>query len=98
MSSLSHLITERRNPLTSNIDEKSTIDILKCINDEDRIVANAVETQLTQIASVVDCVVECMKNDGRLVYVGCGSSGRLGVIGISHKNISHVQIGTTQFM
>lgn len=85
--SLCHLITEQRNPSTIDIDTKSTIEILKCINDEDQTVAKIVESQLYRIAEAVDIVVGQLKKDGRLIYVGCGSSGRMGVIGKLNNNL-----------
>jgi N-acetylmuramic acid 6-phosphate etherase len=78
--SLAHLTTEQRNPLTNEIDEKSTREILKCINDEDQKVAKIVQSQLDHAADAVDVIVRQMKIGGRLIYVGCGSSGRMGVV------------------
>ncbi len=76
-------ITEQENPRTARIDEASTVDALRLINDEDKLVAAAVEKVLPQIADIVDRVVECLKNGGRLFYIGTGTSGRLGVLDAS---------------
>lgn len=76
-------ITEQENPRTAAIDEASTIDALRLINDEDKLVAVAVEKVLSQIAETVDSVVERLQNGGRLFYVGTGTSGRLGVLDAS---------------
>lgn len=76
-------ITEQENPRTRNIDKVTTLEAVKLINSEDKKVAKAVEKALVQIAQVIDCVVERLKNGGRLFYVGTGTSGRLGVLDAS---------------
>ncbi len=63
-----------------DIDSRSTEDILVLINNEDKKVALAVETQIPYIAKAVELVVETFRNDGRLVYLGAGTSGRLGIL------------------
>ena len=80
MINLENLQTEQVNELTKNIDSLSTLDALKLINEEDKKVAFAVEKELPNIAKAVDVVYQQMKNGGRLIYVGCGTSGRLGVL------------------
>lgn len=75
-----NLLTEQRNPATINIDELSTIEALRIINSEDQTVPRAVETVLKEIATAVDIVVDGFQKGGRLLYVGAGTSGRLGVI------------------
>lgn len=75
--------TERRNPNTMNIDNLSSLDIVKKINAEDKHVPEAVEQALPVIADVVDRIVEAFRNGGRLIYVGAGTSGRLGVLDAS---------------
>lgn len=72
--------TEKRNPNTMNIDKVSTTEILKLINNEDKTVPYAVEKEIDHIAKLVDCVVEQFYKDGRLIYVGAGTSGRIGLI------------------
>ena len=76
-------ITEQENPATFEIDKVSTLDALRLINDQDKLVANAVEEVLPEIVSVVDAVVERLRDGGRLFYVGTGTSGRLGVLDAS---------------
>ena len=77
---ISRLVTEQRNPVSEEIDTMSTIDILKVINKQDKKVAPAVEKEILYIEKAVDIVVEALKNGGRLIYVGAGTSGRLGVL------------------
>ena len=73
------LITEQRNPCTMDIDLRSTDEILTIINDQDKTVAHAVEKELPHVAAAVELVVEALRKGGRLIYVGAGTSGRLGV-------------------
>jgi len=73
-------ITERANPASASLDTKSTREILRIINREDHRVAPAILKTLPQIARAVDLAVETIRNGGRLVYVGAGTSGRLGVL------------------
>ncbi|MGB4585847.1 MAG: N-acetylmuramic acid 6-phosphate etherase [Rectinemataceae bacterium] len=75
--------TEKRNESSMDIDTKSSIDILRIINDEDKTVPFAVEKALGPIASLVDDVVAAFRKGGRLVYIGAGTSGRLGVLDAS---------------
>ncbi len=76
-------VTEQENPNTKDIDEVSTLEALRLINAEDKLVALAVEKILPEIAAAIDQIVERMKNGGRLFYVGTGTSGRLGVLDAS---------------
>jgi N-acetylmuramic acid 6-phosphate etherase len=76
-------ITEQENPNTANIDQVSTFEAVSLINNEDRLVALAVEKVLPDIAIAIDKIVERMKVGGRLFYVGTGTSGRLGVLDAS---------------
>ena len=73
-------ITERTNPVAASLDTKSTREILRIINREDQRVAPAVHKTLAPIARAVDMAVEAIRNGGRLVYLGAGTSGRLGVL------------------
>jgi N-acetylmuramic acid 6-phosphate etherase len=73
-------ITERTNPASTSLDTKSTREILRIISREDHLVAPAVGRTLTQIARAVDLAVQAIRQDGRLVYLGSGTSGRLGVL------------------
>lgn len=77
---LKNLTTEQRNPASMEIDANSVSEILRIMNAEDKKVAVAVEQELTYIAQAVRIVVNSFKNQGRLIYVGAGTSGRLGVL------------------
>ncbi len=83
MVDISKISTEKRNENTKNIDIASTKSMLKMINDEDKKVPLAVEKAIDQIAVVVDHVTEAFVHGGRLVYIGAGTSGRLGVLDAS---------------
>ncbi len=74
------LTTEQRNPHTMHIDTMSTIDMVKTINEEDYKVADAVATQNSQIARAIDVAAVKYRAGGRLIYIGAGTSGRLGVL------------------
>jgi N-acetylmuramic acid 6-phosphate etherase len=76
-------ITEQENLKTSKIDQVSTLEAVTLINNEDSLIALAVEKVLPQVASAVEKIVERMKIGGRLFYVGTGTSGRLGVLDAS---------------
>ena len=78
-------ITERTNPASASLDTKSTREILRIINREDQRVAVAVRKTLPQIARAVDWAAESVRNGGRLVYLGAGTSGRLGVLDASES-------------
>ncbi|BBG60936.1 N-acetylmuramic acid 6-phosphate etherase [Providencia rustigianii] len=80
---LSKMVTESRNTASMDIDQLSTIEMLKVINDEDKKVPVAVEKTLPQIAQLVDKVAEAFLNGGRLIYSGAGTSGRLGILDAS---------------
>lgn len=80
---MTEISTEKSNPNTKNIDISSTLQIVEMINNEDKIVAQAVEKELKNIAKAVDIIVENFKNKGRLLYFGAGTSGRLGVLDAS---------------
>ncbi|EQK43605.1 N-acetylmuramic acid 6-phosphate etherase [[Clostridium] bifermentans ATCC 638] len=80
---LSKLTTESRNQNTLNIDKVSTLEMVKMINEEDKKVANAIEIELPQIAEAIDGIVERMQKGGRLIYIGAGTSGRLGILDAS---------------
>ncbi|WP_215827551.1 N-acetylmuramic acid 6-phosphate etherase [Pelorhabdus rhamnosifermentans] len=77
------LMTEQRNPKTENIDQLRTTEMLQLLSDEDKIVAYAVEREIPNIAMAIDKVVESLRKGGRLVYIGAGTSGRLGVLDAS---------------
>lgn len=77
------VITEYRNENTKDIDIISTIEMVKKINEEDKIVALAVEEELENIASAIDLIAKQFLKDGKLFYFGAGTSGRLGVLDAS---------------
>ena len=79
----SELTTEKINPATAHIDECSTLEMVKLINDEDKKIADAVERVLPEIARAVDVIAESFSRGGRLFYIGAGTSGRLGVLDAS---------------
>jgi N-acetylmuramic acid 6-phosphate etherase len=76
-------ITEQENSNTANIDQVSTLEAVTLINNEDKLIALAVEKVLPDVALAIDKIVERLKNGGRLFYVGTGTSGRLGVLDAS---------------
>ena len=80
MIQLDQLPTEQRNPKTACIDRLSTLEMVRRINDEDKKVAYAVEKELDNIAGAVDAIYAALKDGGRLIYCGCGTSGRLGIL------------------
>lgn len=80
---LDKLTTESRNLNTSNIDKVSTLEMVKIINNEDKKVAEAVEKEIPKIAQAIDYIVERIKKGGRLIYIGAGTSGRLGILDAS---------------
>lgn len=83
LNTLALLITEQRNPYTMNIDTLSALEIVQKMNDEDQKVALAVRENLAQIALAVEKIVHAFQKGGRLVYIGAGTSGRLGVLDAS---------------
>ncbi len=76
-------MTEQRNPRTVDIDVASSVEIVELLNAEDRTVAASVYEAREEVARTIDLVVEAFGNDGRLIYVGAGTSGRLGVLDAS---------------
>lgn len=80
---LSKIATEQRNPRTESIDTVGTEEMLRIINAEDAGVAPAVAGQIPAIARAVDGIVERIQRGGRLIYIGAGTSGRLGVLDAS---------------
>ncbi|PJA98080.1 MAG: N-acetylmuramic acid 6-phosphate etherase [Ignavibacteriales bacterium CG_4_9_14_3_um_filter_30_11] len=77
---LNNLSTENRNQNSMNIDSAPTAEILKIINNEDKLVPAAIEKELPYIEKAVDLIVNAIKLEGRLLYFGAGTSGRLGVL------------------
>ncbi|PYR96729.1 MAG: N-acetylmuramic acid 6-phosphate etherase [Acidobacteria bacterium] len=74
------MITERRNPRSVDIDLLPTERILKIINAEDALVANVVAAAIPQIAKTVEMAAESIRSEGRVIYVGAGTSGRLAAV------------------
>lgn len=77
---LSKLATEQVNPETLNIDTLSPLEIVRKINTEDKKVANVVEQALPEITKAAEIAAKSLKNGGRIIYIGAGTSGRLGVL------------------
>ena len=76
-------LTEQRNPRTQRIDVASSLEIVDLINAEDSTAAPAVHAVRQDVARAIDLVVDAFRRGGRLVYVGAGTSGRLGVLDAS---------------
>lgn len=83
LKSLSTLITEQRNPNSVDIDRQSTLEIVRLMNEEDKLVPLAIESCLPQISLAVEQIVQAFQQGGRLIYIGAGTSGRLGVLDAS---------------
>lgn len=80
LNQLNHIPSEGINPVSEQIDLMSTRDALRCINQQDSLVATAVAKAIPEIALAVDAAVACLKQGGRLIYIGAGTSGRLGIL------------------
>ena len=74
------LVTEQRNPRSRGLDEMDTIKLLQVINEEDKTVPYAVADVIPKIAEAIDIIVHRLKKGGRVLYVGAGTSGRLGIL------------------
>ena len=83
MAELERLVSEARNPETMQIDLMTSSEIVAAMNKQDAGVAEAVKKILPQVAATVDRIVEAFKSGGRLIYMGAGTSGRLGVLDAS---------------
>ena len=83
LQTLSTLITEQRNSNSMHVDSLSALEIVQLMNEEDKQVPLAIEKCLPQIAQAVECIVAAFQQGGRLVYIGAGTSGRLGVLDAS---------------
>ena len=80
---LGTLKTEGRNQNTLHIDEMTTIEMVTVMNNENRVVEDALATQLQEIAAAVDLIAASLSAGGHLIYIGAGTSGRLGVVDAS---------------
>ena len=83
LQTLSTLITEQRNPNSMHVDSLSALEIVQLMNEEDKQVPLAIEKCLPQITQAVERIVAVFQQGGRLVYIGAGTSGRLGVLDAS---------------
>ncbi len=81
--SLEHLTTEARNPASERIDALSPLEIVRVMHQEDAKVVPAVVQQEENIAQAIEVITQRLRNGGRLVYLGAGTSGRLGVLDAS---------------
>ena len=77
---LKHLSTETRNPRTMALDTMSALEIVTAMNQQDRLVPEAISRILPAIAEAADCAAAALGQGGRLIYMGAGTSGRLGVL------------------
>ena len=80
---IARLATEQRNPRTMDLDRLSTVDVLTRLNDEDRTVADVVRGEIPHVAAAVELAHAALVAGGRILYVGAGTSGRLGVLDAS---------------
>ncbi|MFH5835142.1 N-acetylmuramic acid 6-phosphate etherase [Proteiniclasticum sp. C24MP] len=80
MIDLTKLTTEKRNPDTMNLDKMSTLEFVETMNREDGKVIEAVHEVLPQVAEVIGWTTEALSKGGRIIYMGAGTSGRLGVL------------------
>lgn len=80
MEDINALTTEQRNPHTTNLDTFSSLDIARTMNSEDKHAVEAVEQVLPQVARAIDWAHDALVAGGRIIYIGAGTSGRLGVL------------------
>jgi N-acetylmuramic acid 6-phosphate etherase len=80
LDELNHIPSEGINPASEHIDVMTTTEALHCINQQDSLVTSAVAQAIPEIAQAVNAAVVCLKQGGRLVYIGAGTSGRLGIL------------------
>src|SRR5215469_8664205 len=79
----SRQITEERNPASKNLDRKSALEIVRLMSGEDENVARAVRREIPAIANAVEAIAARLQSGGRLIYVGAGTSGRIGILDAS---------------
>lgn len=105
MIDLKSIDTEKRNPRSINLSKMDTNQIVELINSEDQLVAKAVSKSNDQIVLVIEQVVNCLNNNGRLIYIGAGTSGRIGVLdaveclptfGVSNNEVVGIIAGGTK--
>ena len=101
-SDLGSLKTEARNRNTMHIDQMTTLEMMTVMNNENRVVEDAIATQLPEIAAAVDIIAERLDAGGHLIYIGAGTSGRLGVVdasecpptfGVDHRLVRGIMAG-----
>jgi N-acetylmuramic acid 6-phosphate etherase len=80
---LAALSTEKRNPRSTEIDRLDNLEILRIINQEDKKVPSVVERELEYVSKAIELIVKSLESGGRLIYVGAGTSGRLGILDAS---------------
>ena len=80
---LGALVSETRNPQTMDLDALTTIELVNRFNQQDTLVAQAVKATLPEVAKAVDAAAQALKAGGRIIYMGAGTSGRLGVLDAS---------------
>ena len=80
---LGSLVSETRNPQTMDLDALSTLELVNRFNQQDTLVALAVKETLPEVAKAVDAAADALKAGGRIIYMGAGTSGRLGVLDAS---------------
>ena len=80
---LGALVSETRNPQTMDLDALSTLELVHRFNQQDTLVAEAVKATLPEVARAVDAAADALKAGGRIIYMGAGTSGRLGVLDAS---------------
>ncbi|MEK6674397.1 MAG: N-acetylmuramic acid 6-phosphate etherase [Planctomycetota bacterium] len=80
MNSRGQLMTEKCHPMSAGLDRLSVQEAFELINNEDATIAAAVAEARSEICQAIDLVVDSLRNGGRLIYVGAGTSGRLGVL------------------
>ena len=107
MIDLRGMMTESRNPESMNLDEMTALEIVTVMNSEDMKVPQAIKSQLPMIAQAVDCCVSGIKEGGRIIYIGAGTSGRLGIVdasecpptfGVSHDLVVGLMAGGMKAM
>ncbi len=80
---VTHLNSEKRNPLSQHLDQMTALQIVRLMNEEDKKVPLAIATILPNIAKAVESIVAAIQQGGRLIYIGAGTSGRLGILDAS---------------
>ncbi|NQZ93194.1 MAG: N-acetylmuramic acid 6-phosphate etherase [Moritella sp.] len=96
------LTSEQRNSASANLDQLSTLELVKLFNSEDDKVTQAIKLELPLIAAAIDIIAHAFQQNGRLIYIGAGTSGRLGVLdasecpptfGVDHQQVQGIIAG-----